>query len=86
MPETSLQRTLERMRAMKYEVGDMVRISHESMQHGDEIVIITGGDQIGETPVYDWIIPEQRGSVPEHLIRSLVARGITACLKIASKN
>jgi hypothetical protein len=72
---------------MKYEVGDLVRIvEHPWNQHAGDTVIITKAEKIEDTFVYEFVIPEQRGSTPEHLIGYLVARGVTACQKIASKS
>jgi|HubBroStandDraft_6_1064221.scaffolds.fasta_scaffold512695_3 hypothetical protein len=62
--------------AAKYKVNDMVRISPESVQGGDELVIITAVNDAGDIPVYDWIVPERRGSVPQHLIACRVAQNV----------
>jgi hypothetical protein len=69
--------TTEKRRTMIYEVGDMVRIvDYPWNQHAGDVVIITKKEEIDGKAVYEWVIPEQRGSAPEHLIGYVIARGM----------
>lgn len=62
---------------MKYEPGDLVQIVEEPWnQFAGEYVVLTKAVMSGDTLVYEFVIPERRGSTPEKLIRKLVARGI----------
>jgi len=81
MPETSLQELNP-----KYEVGDLVRIVEEPWSvHAGDVAIITRITEVNGKPFYDFVIPESRGGMPEQFVERLVARGVSACLKIASK-
>lgn len=57
--------------------GDFVHIVEEPWnQFAGEYVVITKAEMVGEAPVYEFVIPERRGSTPEKLIGRLVARGM----------
>ena len=61
----------------KYKARDMVRIVEFPWnQHAGDYVCLLESKEINGTWVYEFVIPEQRGSVPEHLIERLVCAEI----------
>lgn len=65
------------MNEQLYKPGDMVTIKHSqtSPMFNGETVIITKAEQLGITWVYEFVIPEQRGSAPQQLIGHRVGEG-----------
>jgi hypothetical protein len=60
----------------KYDKNSLVKIAEKSAQHSGDCVVITSRELVGTTWVYEFVIPEQRGSVPEHLIDRLILRDV----------